>query len=79
MGTVITRFEYTSLEDALHYSSYYSDLLNSYKNEYESKIELGKDKYILEFKIYGTDDRRKSNKRNIKRTGYLPESSTENS
>lgn len=79
MGIVITKFIYSSIDEALNYSSYYSDLLSSYKNTYESSIWFDGEHYTLEYKIYGPDSRRKDSSRDCEGTGYLPEPSTENS
>ncbi len=79
MGTIITRFEYASIEEALHFSSYYADILTSYNNKFDSLIITKEDGYLLEFKIYEQPDRRKNNNGNRKRTRHLPESSAEDS
>lgn len=78
MGTITTRFIYNHIEEALSYSSYYSDLLTSYKNTFESQISFDGEHYTLEFKIHDSN-RGKNNTRNSEGTRYLPESSTENS
>lgn len=76
MGSVITKFVYRSVEEALHYSSYYSDLLTSYDNTFDSTIYTDGEYWTLEFIIHGGG---KNNSRNSKGTRHLPESSSEDS
>jgi hypothetical protein len=78
MGAVVTRFVYKTIEEALSYSSYYSDLLTSYKNIFDSTIYLSGDQFTLEYKIYDSD-RREDNSGNSKGTRYLSEPSAEDS
>lgn len=77
MGTVTTRFIYSTVEEALAYSSYYSDLLNSYNNRFISKISVGDNEYELEFKIYESDSRGQNSSGNSEGTRYLSEPSSE--
>lgn len=77
MGIIVTRFEYDTLEKALAFSSYYSDLLASYNNKFDSNVYIGKNNYLLEFKIYDVGG--KSNDGDSEGTRHLPESGTENS
>jgi hypothetical protein len=77
MGPVITNFVYKDIENALHYSSYYADILTSYKSDFDSRIHGDGSYWTVEFTIYGSGGR-KDKSGNSKGTRYLPESSSEN-
>lgn len=76
MGPVITNFVYKGIEDALHYSSYYSDILTSYKTDFDSVIRSDGSYWTVEFTIYDSRGG-KDISRNSKGTRYLSESSSE--
>lgn len=76
MGPVITNFVYNNVEDALHYSSYYSDILISYKTDFDSVISTDGSCWKVEFTIYDSRGG-KDISRNSKGTRYLSESSSE--
>lgn len=75
MGLVRTKFIYNTLESALEYSSYYSDVLLSHGNTFSYQIFYNGEEYTLEFKIY--DARGKDNTRSGEGTRYLPEHNPE--
>jgi hypothetical protein len=77
MGVTVTKFLYSSLEQALEYSSYYSDILLSYGNSFSYQIFFDGTEYLIEFKIY--DTRGKDNTGSSEGTRYLPEHSPEDS
>lgn len=72
---ITTTFVYDHIDQVLHYSSIYSDLLNIYGNEYEYEIGYDGTQFTLTFKIYGG----KNNQGDSRGTRYLPESGGENS
>jgi hypothetical protein len=78
MGAVVTTFVYRSVEEALHFSSYYSDLLNSYKNTFDSVIMSDGEYWTLEFKIHDTS-RGQNNSGDSEGTRYLSDTSSEDS
>lgn len=76
---VKTAFIYDNIEDALNYSSYYSDVLTGYGNKFTTRLYITNDKtYLLEFYI-----RQKNGRKNIprgsKRIGHLPKPGGEDS
>ena len=76
MGPVITNFVYKDIENALHYSSYYSDILTTHKTDFDSRIYTDGTNWTLEFTVY--DSRGKNTRRDSKGIRHLPESSSEN-
>lgn len=77
MGTVVSKFVYSDIEDALYYSGYYGDLLTSYGNDFDSTISFDGECYTLAFRIY--DAGRKNNSGNSKRTRRSSKSSPKDS